>query len=115
MSVDDYIKAAPKERQSALKRIRSLCKKHLTDSAERIEYGMPSYVRSGEVQIAFASQKNNIAFYVLKQTVLDRHRDRFPKSHVGRGCVRYPSPEKIDFDLVERMIVESHKSHDDIC
>jgi len=115
VGVDEYIEGAPEDRKAALKRIRSLCQQHLTDCSERIEYGMPSYVRGGEVEIAFASQRNNIALYVLKKSVLDKFREHFPKSYIGKGCIRYPRPEKIDFDLVEKMIIESQKSDDRIC
>lgn len=80
-----------------------------------MEYGMPGYVRGEKLEVAFACQKNNIALYILKKPVLDKYRDRFPKSRIGKGCIRYPSPDKIDFDLVEKMLLDSEKSDDKIC
>lgn len=40
---------------------------------ESMVYGMP-YSRDGTVEVAFASQKNDISLYVLKQEVFDNHR-----------------------------------------
>jgi hypothetical protein len=41
-----------------------------------MDFGMPSYKRDGEVEIAFASQKKYISLYILREDVLDAHRDR---------------------------------------
>jgi uncharacterized protein YdhG (YjbR/CyaY superfamily) len=80
-----------------------------------MEYGMPSYSRNGIVEVAFASQKNNIALYVLKQDVLDDYRDHFPKSAIGKGCIRYHNPDKIKFDMVEEMLVKTRESTGEVC
>jgi hypothetical protein len=80
MSVDDYIQNAPEARRPALTALRELLLATLDGYAETMRYNMPSYERGGEVEIAFASNKQHIAFYVLKEPVLDEYRDAFPKS-----------------------------------
>lgn len=115
MTVSEYIKNAPENRQAALNRIRSICKKNLPGFEETIEYGMPAYKRNGVMGVAFASQKNNIALYILKKPVMDKYRVNFAKSNIGKGCIRYHNPEKIDFELIEKMIAESYHSSDGIC
>ena len=52
---------------------------------------MPSYRRDGKVELAFASQKQYIALYVMKSDVVDRYRDRFPTAKIGKGCIRFTS------------------------
>lgn len=115
-TVDEYMATVPDERREALKRMRELCRSLLTGYVESMEYGMPSYkVSKSEVEIAFASQKNYISFYVLKEEVLNNHREALAGLSLGKGCVRYSRPEKIDFEIVERLLIESRESDSPIC
>ena len=117
MEIELYIDQAPEKRRSALARLREICREKLAGYDESMAYGMPSYKKdaSEEVEIAFASQKQYISLYILKQEVLDDYRENFPKSRIGKGCIRYPNPEKIDFDMVEQMIQDSFESDAPIC
>ena len=70
-SVDEYLQEVPEERQEALSQLREFCIKNLIGYDESMEYGMPSYKKkSGEIEVAFASQKNYISLYILKEDVL---------------------------------------------
>jgi uncharacterized protein YdhG (YjbR/CyaY superfamily) len=115
MNVDDYIQNAPETRRPALTALRELLLATLDGYTETMRYNMPSYERNGEVEIAFASNKQHIAFYLLKEPVLDEYRDRFPKSRIGKGCVRFSSPKQIDLSLIERMARDSVASDAPIC
>jgi uncharacterized protein YdhG (YjbR/CyaY superfamily) len=116
-TVDDYLNEVPEDRKDAIIQFRKLCLSILKNYKESMEYGMPTYrlQEEGEASVAFASQKNNIALYILKKDVLDRHRINFAKSAIGKGCIRYTNPNKIDFDLVETMLKESFESDAEIC
>jgi len=116
-SVEAYLEEVPAERQEALTQLRDLCRATLKGFDESMEYGMPSYSRNGEVEVAFASQKNYISLYVLKQEVLEAHKEKVAGKGIsfGKGCIRYSKSERIDFKLVEQMFVESEKSDAPIC
>lgn len=115
-TVDDYLKDVPEDRRESLSRIRQLCLNILVGYEESMEYGMPSYkVPGGEVEIAFASQKNYISFYVLKVEVLNNYREALSGLNIGKGCVRYTNPNKIDFKIVEQLLIESHASDSPVC
>ena len=78
--------------------------------AEGMYYGMPSYKKGeSEPEVGFASQKNYISLYILKQDVLDRYRARLdiPGVSMGKGCIRYSKPDKIDFAIVREMLADS--------
>ena len=77
-NVDEYIAAAPAERQEALRRMRDLLRKHLPKGfEERLGYGMPAFVVPHELYpagyhcdpslplpfVSFANQKNFVALY----------------------------------------------------
>lgn len=115
-NVDDYLKNVPEERREALEKLRKLCLEILDGYEESIEYGMPSYkVKGGEVEVAFASQKSYISFYILKKEVLDKYRELLKGLNVGKGCIRYTKPEKIDFKIAAQLLADSRRSEGEIC
>jgi uncharacterized protein YdhG (YjbR/CyaY superfamily) len=94
--VDTYLTEVPAERQAVLAAIRQLCREILPDHEETMAYGMPSYKKDGVVEIAFASQKHYISIYGLVSGVFEAHRDAFAGASIGKGCIRYSRPEKVD-------------------
>jgi uncharacterized protein YdhG (YjbR/CyaY superfamily) len=61
-----------------------------------MDYGMPSYSRAGEVEVAFASQKQYISLYMLRTDVMAAHRAQLDHLSVGKGAIRFRKPEDID-------------------
>lgn len=49
-------------------------------------YGMPGYRRDSVIEVGFASQKQYISLYMLKQSVLDAHRAELAGLSVGKGA-----------------------------
>lgn len=113
--VTTYLQEAPIERQEALKRLRALCLEILNGYEESMEYGMPGYKKNGVVEVGFASQKNYISLYILKQDVMDAHRELLKGVSLGKGCIRYSRPGKIDFDVVQKMLIGTYQSQSEIC
>jgi uncharacterized protein YdhG (YjbR/CyaY superfamily) len=113
--VQQYLKEVPAERLEALQQLRELCQATLDGYDESMEYGMPSYSKNGVVEVAFASQKNYISLYILKEPVLEKHRPSLQGLNLGKGCIRYSKPEKMDFDLVKRLLEETLLSDAEIC
>ena len=114
-TVEEYLGEVPVERRDALNQLRSLCCECLTGFTEDMRYGMPSYSRENVVEIAFASQKQNIAFYVLRTNVLDQYRNLFTKSAIGKGCIRYRNPNKIDFSIIVEMLDKTMTDTGSVC
>ena len=116
-TVNAYLEEVPIDRKEALAKLRELCRATLKGFEESMEYGMPSYSRNGEVEVAFASQKKYISLYILKQDVMDAYKDKLTGKGIsfGKGCIRYSKPEKIDFKIVEEMLVATEKSDAPIC
>jgi uncharacterized protein YdhG (YjbR/CyaY superfamily) len=109
-NVDDYITEAPIERREVLTRLRDLCREVLTDFEETMAYQVPSYKRNGEVEVCFASQKHFIALYILKTEVMDVYRAQLKGLSIGKGCIRFVKPEKVDFHLVEQLLRATQES-----
>jgi hypothetical protein len=68
-----YVAAVPADRRETLNAIRQLFLGKFSGYDELMRFGMPGYARDGVVEIGFASQKQYILPYVLKQDVLDHH------------------------------------------
>jgi hypothetical protein len=53
--------------------------------------------------------------YVLKEAVLNEYRPALAGLNLGKGCVRYTKPEKMDFEVIEQMLAASRDSDSPIC
>jgi len=113
--VETYIQQAPEARRDALTRIRNLCRQVLTGFEESMVYGMPGYSRRGVVEVGFASQRNYIALYILRQDALASQRPALAGLNVGKGCIRYTKPEKIDYSVVRKMLAATRRSKGPVC
>lgn len=60
-------------------------------------YGGPACSRKGVVEVGFASQNNTINLNILRKDVMNAHRALLKGVGVGKGAIRYPRLEKIDF------------------
>ena len=114
-SVDLYLKTVPPERKLVMTQLRQYCKKYLKDFEETMAHGVPSYKRNGIVEVAFNSQKNYISLYILNKSVLDLYRKELSTLSVGKGCIRYSNPKKIDFAMVEKLLTGTLQSRETIC
>jgi uncharacterized protein YdhG (YjbR/CyaY superfamily) len=95
-TVEEYISQAPSERREALDLLRRLCNEELPEFDEGMRHGMPSYLRGDSVEVAFASQKNYISLYILRQAALHANIERLAGLSVGKGCIRFRRPDQID-------------------
>lgn len=114
-SVKQYLTEIPVDRQKALKILRNLCTSELKGYQESMAYMMPSYEKDGQVEVAFASQKQHICIYILKHDVMLSNADLLKGINHGKGCIRYANPEKIDFELIKKLLRETVKSNSKIC
>ena len=108
--VQSYVAEVPAERQAAIKKLRAVCKENLVGYEECIEYGMPGYKRNGVLEVSFASQKQYIALYVQKTAVVEDFRDKLLTASIGKSCIRFTSPDKIDFEVLKQLLRSAAES-----
>ena len=114
-SVDAYLAEVPAARRDVLATIRQLCLENLPGYEEGMSYGMPSYAKDGVVEFGFASQKNYISIYGLKSDAFEAHRAEFVGANIGKGCICYTKPEKVDLVAVERLLEATAASTGRVC
>ncbi|MEV0059908.1 DUF1801 domain-containing protein [Nocardia sp. NPDC050718] len=100
--VDTYLAELPDGRRAALTRLRALCLAELPGFTEVMAYGMPAYERDGVGEIAFASQKQYISFYLLRSDVRAAFADRLAREDMGKGCLRFR--KEPDYDLIRDLL-----------
>jgi uncharacterized protein YdhG (YjbR/CyaY superfamily) len=114
-SVTDYLKTVPAERKVVLVKLRKFCVEHLKGFEETMEYEMPSYKRNDVVEVGFNSQKNFIALYILRKDVLDKYRNEMKGLSISKGCIRYSKSEKLNFEIIEKLLTATYQSKGIIC
>ena len=114
-TVEAYIAGAPPERRGALELLQRLCREELVGFEEAMRYGMPSYLRDGAVELSFASQKQYISLYALRQAALDAAADPLTGLSVGKGCIRFRRPEQIDPATVRALLQATAADTGAIC
>ncbi|MFE0381484.1 iron chaperone [Streptomyces inhibens] len=114
--VAGYLAEVPEDRRPALTRLRELCRTELAGFTEVMAYGMPAYERPGGVgEVAWASQKRYISFYLLRSDVLEAFEDRLAGLNRGKGCIRFRRADAIDFDLVRDLLRATAAGPGPIC
>ena len=106
-SVEVYIAGAPSERRQGLELLRHLCTTELPGFEEAMRYGMPSYLRAGQVEV--------ISFYVLRRDALEANAARLEGLSVGKGCVRFRRSDQIDPEVVGALLRSTVASSGPIC
>lgn len=115
VNVDQYLTELDPERRVALTRLRALCRDELKGFTEVMAYGMPGYERNGTLEIGFASQKRYISFYLMRTDVREAFATRLAGQDMGKGCLRFRTPERIDFDLVRDLLTATAASPGRVC
>ncbi|CAM3279012.1 DUF1801 domain-containing protein [Stackebrandtia soli] len=78
-------------------------------------YGMPGYLRDGTAEFGFASQKRYISIYVVRTDVCADFAAELAGHDMGKGCLRFRNPSKIDFDLVRRLLRATAATTGPVC
>jgi uncharacterized protein YdhG (YjbR/CyaY superfamily) len=113
--VDAYLAEVPAERREVLTAILQLCLALLPGYEESIAYGMPCYIKDGDIEFAFASQKKHISIYGLKSDALAAHRAEFAGASIGKSCIRYTKPKSVDLEAVARLLKATAAFDSRIC
>ncbi|MFF4823411.1 iron chaperone [Streptomyces sp. NPDC001312] len=113
--VDGYLTEVPEERRAVLAKVRQLCREELVGFDEVMAYGMPAYERDGACEIAFASQKQYISFYLMRSDVREAFEKRLVGQDMGKGCLRFRRPENIDFGLLRDLLKATATRPGKIC
>lgn len=127
LTVENYLKEVPTERQEALSRLRNVILENLPKGfSEGMGYGMIGYSVPHSIYpagyhcdpkiplpfLSIASQKNFIAIYhmgiyadenLLKWFTEEFARVSKTKLDMGKSCIRFKKPDQIPFELIGKL------------
>ena len=127
LTVENYLKEVPTERQEALRRLRNVILENLPKGfSEGMGYGMIGYSVPHSIYpagyhcdpkiplpfLSIASQKNFIAIYhmgiyadenLLKWFTEEFARVSKTKLDMGKSCIRFKKPDQIPFELIGKL------------
>jgi uncharacterized protein YdhG (YjbR/CyaY superfamily) len=110
LSVDAYMAEASPRFEPSLQQVRALARRVLEDHVERMQWGMPAYVRDGQISFGFAERKQYLSLYFVNFAVLERNLKAIAGLNHGKGCVRYRNPAKVDWGLVEKLLIATREA-----
>ena len=113
--VTTYIQEAPEDRQPFLIKLREIFAEELKGYKESMRYGGPCYEKEGVAEAGFASQKNYIGVYILKKGVMDRYKGELKGVSMGKGVMRFANFQKIDFEVIRKMVAGTYSSSEKVC
>ena len=102
-TVDEYIKAQPKDVQAKLEKMRQTVRKAAPGATETIAYRMPAYKLNGKYIAFFAAFKEHIGLYPLPSGI-SAFKTELSKYKQGKGSVQLPLDKPIPYDLVEKIV-----------
>lgn len=108
-SVDAYLAGAPPEHADRARRVRELARATLSDHDERMYWGMPAYLCEGRVSFGFAVQKQYLSLYFRVPGALDRNAVALAGVKRGKACLRFRKSAPVDWELIERLLVDTRK------
>ena len=102
-TVDEYIKAFPKNIQVILEQVRATIRKNAPEAVESISYGMPGYKTNGKPLVYFAGYNKHIGFYATP-TGHEAFAEELSSYKQGKGSVQFPLDKPIPYDLITRIV-----------
>ncbi len=108
-NVDAFLEDVEPPQIEAMRRLREACRREFPGWEERMQWGMPGYGPPGaDNLVSFNNQKNYIALYAGRDA-LEAYRSDLKGASCGKGCLRYPNPDKIDFDVVGKVLRRAYE------
>ncbi len=106
-TIDEYIKAFPKDVQSVLEKIRQSIRKAVPEAEETISYRMPAFKLKGRVVVYFAAFRKHIGLFPPAPREFKKEVSKYEGP---KGNLKFPTDEPIPYDLITRIVLFRKKA-----
>jgi len=103
-TVDDYLAAAPKDKQSALTKLRQTIKAAAPKASESVSYGIVGYKLERKPVIYFAYWKAHYSLYGMGSRVTKAHAAELKDYLMSKGTIQLPAGKPLPYRLVTKMV-----------
>lgn len=103
LTIEGYIKAAPKEAQTKLKQLREIILSVAPQAEEKISYSMPMF-KVGSPLVGFAAWKNHVALYPWNGSFTAQNQDLLKKYETSAGTIKFPLDKPLPVALIKKIV-----------
>ena len=100
-TVDEYIKAAPKEAQEKLREIREVLKKVAPNATESIKWNTPVFEET-RILFAYAAFKLHMNF-MPTPSALEPFKEELADYKTGKGTIQFPYDKPLPKTLIKKI------------
>jgi uncharacterized protein YdhG (YjbR/CyaY superfamily) len=101
-TIDQYIRAFPREVQKKLSDLRATIRKAAPDAVEKIVYRMPTFFQKKNL-VHFAAYEHHIGFYPTPSGIA-AFKDELAGYVTSKGAIQFPIDEPLPLELVTRIV-----------
>jgi len=103
-SVDEYVAAAPKDRQATLRRLRRSIKAAAPKASESLSYGIVGYKLRRRAVAYVGYWKAHYALYGLGNRVTKAHAAELKAYLQTKGTIKFPADKPLPYALVTKLV-----------
>jgi uncharacterized protein YdhG (YjbR/CyaY superfamily) len=103
-TVDDYLAAAPKDKQAALKKLRQTIKAAAPKASESVSYGIVGYKLERKPVIYFGYWTAHYSLYGMGNRVIKTHAPELKDYLMSKGTIQLPADKPIPYRLVIKIV-----------
>jgi len=103
-TVDEYVAAAPKDKQATLRRLRRTIKAAAPKASESLSYGIVGYKLRRKAVAYFAYWKAHYALYGLGSRVTKAHAAELKPYLQTKGTIQLPADKPLPYALVTKLV-----------
>jgi len=100
-SVDEFIKAAPKEAQSKLRQMRTAIRACAPGAVEGLKYGLPAFSYK-RILVVYAAHSQHIGFYPTPSAV-SAFKEELSKYKTAKGWIQFPLDKPLPLPLIRKI------------
>jgi uncharacterized protein YdhG (YjbR/CyaY superfamily) len=103
-TVDEYVAAAPKDKQATLRRLRRTIKAAAPKASESLSYGIVGYKLGRKAVAYFGCWKAHYALYGLGDRVTRAHAAELKPYLQTKGTIQLPADKPLPYLLITRLV-----------
>ena len=100
-TVDEFIKATPKEAQSKLRQMRAAIRACAPGAVEDLRYGLPAFSYK-RILVVYGAHSQHIGFYPTPSAV-SAFKKELSKYKTAKGSIQFPLNEPLPLPLVRKI------------
>lgn len=108
-TVTEYMKEAPAGQLDILTDFREICMRNLPGFKESMEFGMPSYLYNGNIEVAWQSQKNQVTLMIQDEDIFKNFKPLLKGMETGKNSIHFKKLDQVDLDLITALIQQVAK------